>query len=275
MDELQLLVNQEARATTGCFRTTNLGVLSMESGLRSAAAQLESRQRRFGLRLLSLPQGDQAREIVGAPAAIGRRLARVFTDAQAAIRRMASEEPGPGQQYALRAREHIACGGPGRVSPSRFGGARHTRSRRQRESRRVGEDRSGSQTPAGGMAELLGPDGGTPNAAPTTPANPEREISEKKWIEARRWAEGRASRKKYRMPESHKPDGTAAGSTKRPAPRHHQPKAGHCRTGQNLHWAKVRPTAQCWWYRCPSQTRDHLFKVCPEWKMQQKIPWVP
>jgi len=35
-DELQLLVNQEARATTGCFRTTNLGALSMESGLRAA-----------------------------------------------------------------------------------------------------------------------------------------------------------------------------------------------------------------------------------------------
>jgi len=32
-DELQLLVNQEARATTGCFRTTNLGALSVESGL--------------------------------------------------------------------------------------------------------------------------------------------------------------------------------------------------------------------------------------------------
>ena len=33
------------------------------------------------------------------------------------------------------------------------------------------------------------------------------------------------------------------------------------------------PTAQCWWCQCPSQTRDHLFKVCPEWKMQQKILW--
>ena len=32
----------------------------------------------------------------------------IFTDAQAAIRRMASEEPGPGQQYALQARNHIA-----------------------------------------------------------------------------------------------------------------------------------------------------------------------
>jgi len=30
----------------------------MESGIRAAAAQLENRQRRFGLRLLSLPQGD-------------------------------------------------------------------------------------------------------------------------------------------------------------------------------------------------------------------------
>jgi len=32
----------------------------------------------------------------------------IFTDAQAAIKRMASEEPGPGQQYVLQARKHIA-----------------------------------------------------------------------------------------------------------------------------------------------------------------------
>jgi len=48
----------------------------MESGLRSAAAQLENRQRRLGLRLLSLPQGDQASEIVDAP--IGRSLANAL-----------------------------------------------------------------------------------------------------------------------------------------------------------------------------------------------------
>ena len=33
-EDLQRLVNQQARVTTGCFRTTNLGALSMESGLR-------------------------------------------------------------------------------------------------------------------------------------------------------------------------------------------------------------------------------------------------
>jgi hypothetical protein len=31
----------------------------------------------------------------------------IFTDAQAAIRRMASEDPGPGQMYALQARKYI------------------------------------------------------------------------------------------------------------------------------------------------------------------------
>jgi len=73
-DELQLLVNQEVWVTTGCFRTTNLGDLSMESGLRATTAQLENRQRRFRLRLLSLPRGDQGRGIVGARTAIGWQL---------------------------------------------------------------------------------------------------------------------------------------------------------------------------------------------------------
>jgi hypothetical protein len=76
-DELQLLVN-EGRAVTGCFRTTNFGVLAMESGLRPAAAQLENRTRRFGLRLRSLPQGDQAREVVGATSMIGKTLGNVL-----------------------------------------------------------------------------------------------------------------------------------------------------------------------------------------------------
>jgi len=74
VEEIQRLANQEARATTGCFRTTNLGVLSMESGIRAVAAQLENRQRHIGLRLFILPQGDQAQEVVGAPTQIGRRL---------------------------------------------------------------------------------------------------------------------------------------------------------------------------------------------------------
>jgi len=36
-------------------------------------------------------------------------LVTIFIGAQAAIRRMASDEPGPGQQYAIQARKHIAA----------------------------------------------------------------------------------------------------------------------------------------------------------------------
>jgi len=53
----------------------------------------------------------------------------------------------------------------------------------------------------------------------------------------------------------------------------YQIKTGHCLSGQYLNWAKNRPTPQCWWCRYPNQTREHLFKVCPEWKAQQKILW--
>ena len=91
--ELQLLVNQEARLTTGCFRTTNLEVLSVREGLRPAAAQLENWQRRFGLRLLSLPQGDQAREVGGAPTAIGRRLTNALAYARRVESTVLLEEP--------------------------------------------------------------------------------------------------------------------------------------------------------------------------------------
>jgi len=130
-----------------------------------------------------------------------------------------------------------------------------------------------STPPAGEWAKEAAGQPGTHGLLPRSLANLKREISEKKWAEARRWAGGRTSKAKYRMPESQKPDGAVAGSTKRLASRYYQLKTGHARTGQYLHWAKVRPTAQCWWCQCPSQTRDHLFKACPEWRMQQKILW--
>jgi len=71
-----------------------------------------------------------------------------------------------------------------------------------------------------------------------------------------------------------KPDGAVTSSSKRLASRFYQLKTGHCLTGQYLYRTKNRPTAPCWWCRYRTPTRDHLFKVCPEWKSQQKILWV-
>jgi len=375
-EELQLLVNQQGRATTGAFRTTNLGALSMESGLRPATNQLENRQRRFGLRLLSLPEGEKARGIVSAQTAIGKRLASalsytwtetertvlleepesfdaklvqeereeakreaererpglvlftdgsrleneatgyavawkngqtwegikthmgfsqeaydaecaalaraletaakktpapkhvtIFTDAQAAIKRMASDEPGPGQKYALEARKHIATlrrAVPDITIEIRWCPAH--------------EGVEGNEQ-ADRWAKLAADEPDTPGvewpeeARPRSLANIRREISEKKWVEAREWAGGRTSRKKYKMPKSQRPDGTVAGSTKRLAARFYQLKTGHCLTGEYLHWTKSRPTPQCWWCRCPRQTRHHLLKRCPRWKKEQRTLW--
>ena len=63
---------------------------------------------------------------------------------------------------------------------------------------------------------------------PRSLANLKREISEKKWAEAREWAVGRTSKTKYRMPKCQKPDGAVAGSTKRLASWVYQIKTGHC-----------------------------------------------
>jgi len=124
------------------------------------------------------------------------------------------------------------------------------------------------------MAELHGPTGGARDAASQVPRAPEAGDLAEKWAEARQWAGGQTSKKKYRMPSRQKPDSAVAGSSRRLTSRFYQTKTGHYLTGQYLQWTKNRPTAQCWGCQCQTQTRDHLFKVCPEWKGQQKILWV-
>jgi len=108
---------------------------------------------------------------------------------------------------------------------------------------------------------------------PRSLAHIKREISEKKWAEARQWAGDRITKKKYKMPARRRPDGTVAGSSKRLASRFYQLKTGHCLTGQHLNWTKNRPTPQCWWCGSRIQTRDHLLKECAKWRGQQKILW--
>jgi hypothetical protein len=66
---------------------------------------------------------------------------------------------------------------------------------------------------------------------PISPAHLKREISKKKWAEARKWVGGRTSKKKYKMPRRQKPDGTVAGSSKRLVSRFYQMRTGHCLTG--------------------------------------------
>jgi len=200
----------------------------------------------------------------------------IFTDAQAAIRRMATDEPGPGQKHALEARRHIAAlqrAAPGiiieiRWCPAHEGVEGNEKADEWAKLAAEEPDARGVEwwTYSDRPEERLMP-------LPRSLANIKQEIAEKKWAEARQWAGGRTSKKKYKMPKSQKPDGTVAGSTKRLASRFYQMKTGHCLTGEYLHWTKSRPTPQCWWCQCPKQTRNHLLKRCPRWKKEQKDLW--
>lgn len=61
---LQGLINNQARAVTGMLRSTPIGPLIRESALEPAEALLDTKQRRYALRLLGLPLGHPAAEIL-------------------------------------------------------------------------------------------------------------------------------------------------------------------------------------------------------------------
>jgi len=81
-----------------------------------------------------------------------------------------------------------------------------------------------------------------PMPLPRSLANLKRNISEKKWAEARQWAGVRTCKAKNRMPKSQKPGGVVASSTKALTSIFYQVKTGQFPTGQYLHCTKNRPT---------------------------------
>jgi len=222
-----------------------------------------------GLRAEDQLQGQRSHDLALETASRRQKTLETVTisiDAQAAIRRMASEEPGPGQMHALQARKHIAALRRAKPSitieikwcPARKGVTENEKADKwaklaAEEPDARGVKWLGYSDRAGARAMPL----------PRSLAHLEREITEKKWAEPLQWARRRTFKKKYRMPKSQRQYVTVAESAERLASRCYRLKTGHCPTGQYLRRTKNRPTAQCWWCRCQTQTREHLFKRCP------------
>jgi len=113
----------------------------------------------------------------------------IFTDAQVAIRRMASDEPGPGQQYALEAREHIAA--LPRAKPGIIIEIRWCPAHKGVEGNEKADEwaKLAAEEPDTRGVEWISFSDRTevcPMPLPRSLANIRREISEKKWTEARR-----------------------------------------------------------------------------------------
>jgi hypothetical protein len=62
--QLQLLINRQARAITGAYRTTPIGPLLREAGLEPAGVVLQARQLGYVKRLLSLPRSHPGHRIL-------------------------------------------------------------------------------------------------------------------------------------------------------------------------------------------------------------------
>jgi hypothetical protein len=74
-DDLQLLLNRQARSTLGALPTTLRGAHMRDSGLTPAAAALDARQQRFMERLASACEGSKSKELFEYPtpdAPVGR-----------------------------------------------------------------------------------------------------------------------------------------------------------------------------------------------------------
>jgi len=185
---------------------------------------------------------------------------------------MTSDEPGPGQQYALEARRHIVA--LRTKEPNAQIEIRWCPSHQGIEGNETADEwaKLAADEPDANGVEWLSttdPDGEVRRRAfplPRSLANSKRGFTEQKWADSKSWTRKKLTRTtnwKYRPGENQKPDPTVAKARKRLAARFYQLKTGHCLTGQYLAWTARRPDATCWCQH-HTQARDHLFKHCPE-----------
>ncbi len=72
-EEIQKLLNRQRRAITGIYWSTPIGPLMGKSGLIPAYILLDYRQRKYAYRLLTLPDGNHAKDILSITLRSGER----------------------------------------------------------------------------------------------------------------------------------------------------------------------------------------------------------
>jgi len=182
---------------------------------------------------------------------------------------MTSDDPGPGQRYAIAARKHIAelrRKEPGirieiRWCPSHCGV----------EGNEIADEwakQAANEPDARGVEwhRYIRYIGRCGRKSTPTCSLAHIKRSEAKWADASKWVKAqlaRTSNRKYRPSDKQKPNVAVAQANKKLAA-----KSRRGTTGQYVLWTTRRPDAKCWWCNYKTQTREHLFKNCPQRESQ-------
>jgi hypothetical protein len=191
----------------------------------------------------------------------------IFTDSQAALKRIGNDDPGPGQWLArriLRTERQLRQAGwttEFRWVPGHEG---------------VEGNEVADRWAKAGAAGALGTDWlPRQEESTTTLAHVARGITEAKWQEHLAWVKERCRGKRYHLlQERQRTDPVASSAKKAIASQFYQLRMGKAHTDPYL--AKIGEAAddKCWWCGSgASQTREHLFKHCSQWKDQRITMW--
>ena len=127
----------------------------------------------------------------------------IFTNAQAAIKRMTPKEPGPGQMYALQARKHIAVLRKARPDIIEIRWCPAHKGVTGNEKADEWTKLAAEEPDARGVEWLRYSDRAEARVMPfpRSLTHLKREIFEKKWAEARQWVGSRAPGRNTRCGE--------------------------------------------------------------------------
>jgi len=188
----------------------------------------------------------------------------VFTDSQATLRRIQSDEPRPEQVLALRmmnwvdalARRNIQV--EYRWVPAHKGIEGNEEADQQ--ATKAANKHCGSYTETQNPLLFLDY---------VSFSHISRRLTEVEWEEHKKEIKelGKKSKHSYRYDLVKRGSNSAVmGAKKKIAARFYQLKSGHALIAKYLLWIRKRSDMKCWWCGHEYQTRDNLFKWCKRWK---------